>query len=195
MPEYEKPRYKKPYTKYPNSQDMQPMDDYNDAEIVKGNKKVWFLNGDIVRVHHKDRAAGMLTLYNLNQDKFMSILVDEWVRKRKRAYTVRQTGLLINRNPTYLSQLVAKKMIPPPMAANKEGKRGNGKKVYYSEDDVFELRDFFANRHWGGKRKDGLITNNTTPTRQELSRRMGDGVLQYTKNNKGEIVPIWAETI
>jgi hypothetical protein len=27
-------------------------DEYNQASVISGNKKVWFLNGDLVRVHH-----------------------------------------------------------------------------------------------------------------------------------------------
>ena len=185
----------KPYQKFKNAQDMRNMDEYNDSAIVLAAKKIWFLNNELVRVHHTDRGAGMLTLWNYPQEKFVGILIDEWVKKRKRAYSIRATGLLLNRNPTYLSQLATKKMIFPASNTHPEGKRKVGNRCYYSEDDVYELRDFFASRHWGAKRKDGRVTNNTTPTVQELNRKMGVGILQYTKNNDGEIVPIWSESI
>ena len=60
---------------------------------------------------------------------------------------------------------------------------------------VFYLREYFASKHWGRKRNDGLVTNNTSPSEAEVRRRMGTDVLQYTKNSDGEIVPIWSETI
>ena len=181
--------------KYKNAQDMQSMDNYNDSKVVRANKSLWFINGDLVRVHHKSRGEGTITLYNITQDKFQGILADEWVKKRKRAYGVRQAGLLLNRNPQYLSHLYAHEVIKAPLPANKDGKRARGFHSYYSEEDIFELRDFFSTRHWGRARKDGLVTNNTTPTRAELKRKMGDGILHYTKNNQGEIVPIWSESI
>jgi hypothetical protein len=34
-----------------------------------------------------------------------------------------------------------------------------------------------------------------TPTSQELTRRMGDGILTYTKTEDGRFIPVWAENI
>jgi hypothetical protein len=49
--------------------------------------------------------------------------------------------------------------------------------------------------HHGAKRKDGLTTNNKTPTEQELRYAMGDGILLYTKTEDGRFIPIFNETI
>lgn len=181
--------------KYHNPQDMMDMSEYNDAPVAKAVKTVWFLNGDMVRVYHNTRSEGVVTLYNITQDKLQTILLQEWLKKRVPAYGVRATALLLNRNPHYLAQCAKRGLIPTPMGASKGGKRGLRIRAYYSEDDVFYLRDYFASKHWGRKRKDGLVTNNTTPTEAEVRRRMGNDMLQYTKNNEGEIVPIWRETV
>ena len=34
-----------------------------------------------------------------------------------------------------------------------------------------------------------------TPTTQELTRRMGDGILTYTKTEDGRFIPVWSENI
>jgi len=47
----------------------------------------------------------------------------------------------------------------------------------------------------GRPRKDNLITNNMTPTSQELTRRTGDGILVYTKTEDGRFIPVWTESI
>jgi len=47
----------------------------------------------------------------------------------------------------------------------------------------------------GAKRKDGLITNNSVPTIQELNRRMGSGILTYTRTEDGKFIPLWSETL
>jgi hypothetical protein len=34
-----------------------------------------------------------------------------------------------------------------------------------------------------------------TPSAQELTRRMGDGILTYVKTEDGRFVPVWGESI
>ncbi len=60
---------------------------------------------------------------------------------------------------------------------------------------VKEIRDILATYHIGRPRKDNLITNDITPNRQELTRRMGDGILTYTRTEDGRFIPIWSESI
>ena len=43
--------------------------DYNSAPVISGSKKIWFLNGDLVRIYHSSRATGTITLYNINKDQ------------------------------------------------------------------------------------------------------------------------------
>lgn len=180
---------------YEKADPMLPMERYNSANITKPCGKIWFLNGDLCRVYHRDRSGGIITLYNITQDKLQSILVDEWVRKRVNAYSVGATAKLLNRNPKYIADLVKRGILPPPTGASKDGKRGLRIRAYYSEDQVFELREVFSERRWGAPRKDGLKTNNHTPTVQEMTRRMGKGLLQYTRDEDGNFLPIWGETI
>ena len=44
-------------------------EEYNDAPVIPGNKKVWFLNGDLVRVHHLNRSNGIMSVYNIIKDQ------------------------------------------------------------------------------------------------------------------------------
>ena len=86
-------------------------------------------------------------------------------------------------------------MIPAPIGCSKDGKTGWQIRSYYSEEHVREIRAILASIHIGQPRKDGLITNNQTPTSQELTHRMGDGILVYTKTEDGRFIPIWDESI
>ena len=38
---------------------------YNSETVIQGNKKIWFLNGDLVRLHHSSRSTGMVSVYNI----------------------------------------------------------------------------------------------------------------------------------
>lgn len=52
-----------------------------------------------------------------------------------------------------------------------------------------------AQTHMGRERKDGLVTNNKTPTEQELRYAMGDGMIYYVKNEEGKFIPVFSETL
>ncbi len=175
--------------------DMVPMNEYNDRPFRKPGGKVWFLNGDLVRVYHRSRGQGVITLYNINEDCLQTILVEEWFKKRRRAYNMKSSAELVNRNRKYLPVLVKKGIIPPPVGAARDRKPAWQVMSYYSEDQIREIRDILAGIQWGRPRNDGLITNNFTPTVQELTRRFGDGILTYTKTEDGRVIPVWDETL
>ena len=54
---------------------------YNESPVIPGNKKVWFLNGDLVRIHHYNHSNGIMSVYNINKDQIestFSSLSKEW---------------------------------------------------------------------------------------------------------------------
>jgi hypothetical protein len=168
---------------------------YNDKPVIKGNQKIWFLNGDLVRLHHSSRSTGMVSFYNITRDRLETCLRSDFRRNRQRAYTVAETAILVNRHRKYMPSLIKRGVIPQPIGATLGGKRGWQIRAYYSEDTVREIRQILSTIHIGMPRKDKLITNNTTPTQQEISRRMGDGILTYTRTEDGRYIPVWAESI
>ena len=168
---------------------------YNNEPVIKGNQKVWFLNGDLVRLYHSSRSTGMVTVYNINKDRMETCLRTDFRKNRQRAYTIAETAILVNRHRKYMPSLIKRGVIPPPVGSSIGGKTGFQIRAYYSEDHVREIRAILASIHIGQPRKDGLITNNMTPTNQELTRRMGDGILTYTKTEDGRFIPVWAESI
>lgn len=168
---------------------------YNNAPIIPGNKKVWFLNGDLVRVHHLNKSNGIMSVYNITQDRIESCLISDFKKKRERAYTVGQTAELVNRHKKYMPSLMKRGIIPHPTGSQKGGKTGFQVRSYYSESQVWAIRDILASYHIGRPRKDKLITNDITPSPQELTRRMGDGIITYTKTEDGRFIPVWSESI
>lgn len=170
-------------------------EDYNKAPVVQASKKIWFLNGDLVRTYHINRSNGIMSVYNITKDQIESCLISDFKKNRQRAYTVGQTAELVNRHKKYMPQLVFAGVIPPAMGAQKGGATAWQVRSYYSESQVRELRDILASYHQGRPRKDGLRTNDTTPSKQELTRRMGDGILTYTRTEDGRFIPVWSETL
>ena len=168
---------------------------YNNDPVIKGSKKLWFLNQDLVRLYHSSRSTGMVTFYNITKDRLETCLRTDFRRNRQRVYTVSQTAKLINRHRKYMPTLIKNGIIPPPVGARLNGERGWQIRSYYSEDHIREIRAILGSRHIGQPRRDGLITNNSIPTSQELTRRMGDGILTYTKTEDGRFIPVWSENI
>ena len=168
---------------------------YNNEPVIKGNQKVWFLNGDLVRLYHSSRSTGMVTVYNINKDRIETCLRSDFRKNRQRAYTIAETAILVNRHRKYMPSLIKRGVIPKPVGSSVGGITGFQIRAYYSEDHVREIRAILASIHIGQPRKDGLITNNMTPTNQELTRRMGDGILTYTKTEDGRFIPVWSESI
>jgi len=170
-------------------------EDYNSSKVIPGNKKVWFLNGDLVRIHHLNKSNGIMSVYNIIQDRIESCLIADFKKNRERAYTVGETAQLVNRHKKYMPSLMKRGVIPFPTGSQKGGETGWQVRSYYSESQVYEIRDILASYHIGTPRKDKLITNNITPTRQELTRRLGDGMLTYTRTEDGRFIPTWQESI
>lgn len=170
-------------------------EEYNSSPIIPGSKTVYFLNGDLVRTYHLNRASGIMSVYNINTGNIESCLIGDFKKNRLRAYTVNETSKLVNRHRKYMPRLMDAGKIPYPTSAAIDKVRGWQIRSYYSENQVHEIRDILATYHQGRPRKDGLIHNDITPTRQELTRRMGDGILTYTRNAEGEFIPVWSETL
>lgn len=167
----------------------------NITVVRRPRRRVWFLNGDLVRVEHTSRAAGIVTLYNLTKDRRETAVVVEFKKKRKRAFTVKETAQLLNCHRKHIPRLVKRGVIPDPVGELPNGKRAFHYLSYYSEEVIMEARKAMSQIHHGAARKDGLITNNKTPTEQELRYAMGDGILLYTKTEDGRFIPIFNETI
>jgi len=170
-------------------------EEYNNSPVLPGNKKVWFLNGSLVRIHHLNRSNGIMSVYNITKDQIESCLISDFKKNRERAYTVGQAADLVNRHKKYMPNLMNRGVIPFPMGAQKGGSTGWQVRSYYSESQVRSIRDILASYHIGRPRLDRLITNDITPTKQELTRRMGDGILTYTRTEDGRFIPVWSESI
>lgn len=163
--------------------------------IQRPRRRTWFLDGDLVRITHSSRAQGIVVLYNCTKACNMTTTMVEFKRKRKRAYTVMETAALLNYHRKSIPRLVKNGFLPPPVGELPGGETAFHYLSYYSEDHIWEARNLMAQTHMGRTRKDGLVTNNKTPTEQELRYAMGDGMLFYVKDENGRFIPVFSETM
>ena len=161
---------------------------------IKPSSTIFFINKDLVRMIHSNRANDICQFYNFTQDKQQSMVYSDFKKHRKRAYTVVNTARIFKRSKVQLERWIEKELIGPPTGAVAGGKRTFRKMSYYSEDDLFTIRSVLATIHIGRPRKDGFVNpSKDVPTERELRSLIGDAIMLYTKTKDGEFVPVWAE--
>lgn len=159
---------------------------------VKPSAKLFFINKDLVRVLASNRGQNIIYLFNLTKDKEQSMLLSDFKKHRKRAYTVIDSCRLLNKSPSQVRAYIRSGFINPPTGILADGERSYTRKSYYSEDDIFEIRSALSTIHIGRPRKDGKVSNSML-TEQDLRARMGDALVLYTRTKEGDFVPVWAE--
>jgi hypothetical protein len=158
------------------------------------SKVIFFINGDLVRVLHSNRAINICSLYNFTKDKEQSMLLTDFKKHRKRAYSISNTLRIFKRSRMQLERWIKDGIIPPPTGATKDGVRVFRKLSYYSEEDLFAIRDGISKIHRGRPRKDSRITSGKdVPSEKDLRSLLGDAIMLYTKTKDGKFVPVWQE--
>lgn len=107
-----------------------------------------------------------------------------------KAYSTGQVEKLIGRHQTYIAKLVADGTVKRPQQTYTLDGNFSPGKFKWSEKDILELHDYFANTHSGRPRKDGLITARAMPSRAELVAMMRNDTAVYVKEGE-RFVPVW----
>lgn len=166
----------------------------NRKPFIKPSNVIFFLNKDLVRVLHINKASNLCSLYNYITDKEQSMLYSDFKKHRKRAFGVNNTIKIFNRSRIQFERMIANEVIPKPTGATLGGVRTWQKMSYYSEDDLFTIREAMCNIHIGRPRKDGRVTpRKDVPSEKDLRSLIGDAIMLYTQNKNGEFIPVWSE--
>jgi hypothetical protein len=161
---------------------------------VKPSKAIFFLENNLVRLLHYNRANDICSLYNFNLDKEQTMLYSDFKKHRRRAYSIVNTLRIFKRSRMQMERWIKLGLISPPIGTTPGGERRFQKMSYYSEDDLFTIRSVLATIHKGRPRKDGRITpRRDVPTEKELRSLIGDAIMLYTKTEDGRFIPVWQE--
>ena len=159
-------------------------------------KKVWFVNGDLCSIHHKLKSERIVTLYNWNTDSLLSMTYADFNKYKKKAYTITEASELLHRHHFVMSRYITQGIIPPPRGRGLNGERPTPKApAYYSEKDLYEIRDILSQIHIGRARKDGLITNNSMPSEKELRYAINQITCAYVKDEHGREISVLSDDI
>lgn len=160
---------------------------------VKPAKKICFVNGDLIRLDRSVKSANITYFFNITQGKPQTMLYTDFKKYRKRAYSVASSAKILNRGTAQLHRYVQQGLIKPPTGSMLGGEQRFGVNAYYSEDDLFEIREAMTTVHRGKPRLDGGVTPSRVLTENELRARIGDALMLYTRTKDGRYVPTWAE--
>ena len=174
---------------------MTELEIYNDSPIVKPLGNMWALDNQLYKVYGKDRANNMVTLVNQHSHQRVTMLWTDFVKRRENIYSVKRVAELLNRHHSWLRREIWYGVFKTPMYVSPDGLRMKGKQGFYTENDVYEMRDIMAERRRKNSKGNYSSPRSIIPTRQELTRRMGRGMLMYTRLSDGRFIPVWDETV
>lgn len=165
-----------------------------DRKTTTPARSFFFLNGELVKVLHKNKAHNIVYLFNYNRQREQTARLTDFVKHRERAFSIAAAAWVLGYSKYgFLKNLYAGNVFPPRYLTP-DGEKGIAR-AYYSESQLFELRELlsFVDQP-GARRKDGRTTSRTI-SEQELRYRLGHGMLLYTQGLDGEMIPVWSESI
>lgn len=169
-----------------------------DNKPLRFNKKRFFINSKFHEVVNVNRSAGMIRAYNFIDDSIVTYSISDYKKFRQQAFTIGNVSKLVGRDTTAIWKAIDRGAITKPYMLPLKKDAGKGQFAvgrvgvyYFSEDNIYEVREYFASIHKGRPRADGAITSYKVPTVEELDALLGKREMVYVKNKNGEYVPIW----
>lgn len=163
-------------------------------EIQSGvNKKYvtrfYFLNGRLYKIIKVDRSANVCYLYSVEEEEVKKFINSDFKKFRKNAYKINRVSKILGRHPDRIRRAIWEEKVSKPLLVRKtETDSGN---YWFTEDNIRELRDFFASVHRGRPRKDGITISKNVPTKEELEALLGNKEMLYVRGKDGKFVPVW----
>lgn len=173
--------------------DIQKRDSYLSQEepwrIAPYKGKMFFINKKLHRRVKINKSMRIVSAYDYEAGKLVTIAYSDFKRFRQRAFLISEAAKILRRHPNAIRYAIYDNSIPSEVP---RVFRKNGVGIYYlSEDHIFELRDYFASKHRGRPRKDGVIVSQNVPSVEELEVFFGRRELLYTRTKDGKFVPVW----
>ena len=109
--------------------------------VIEPCKRIFFVERKLYRVILSNKSQNIVYLFSINEGKEQAMLLSDFRKNRKRAYTIIDTARLLNRAEAQMHRYIDQGIAPPPIGAAIGGVRTFHKKSYYSEDEAIESID------------------------------------------------------
>lgn len=150
----------------------------------------FFLDGELYKKIRIVRSENILVAYSFSQEKRMWFNYQQSLRNYQRAYKTKQVAELIEKSEAYINDLIKRNLIDRPSGVSYAIANRRPGPVYWSEDDVLNLRsNLFAlarkNKYGEPYKNFKLISE------AELLHKMRGGEEYYIRDDKGNFVKVW----
>lgn len=152
--------------------------------------KFFYLNGSLHKILHRSRSSDQVKAYDYTDGKRKIYVYSEVLKTMQQAYTLAEVAKMVGRSKDRVYRYISEGLIAPPQREYLLDQPDRLGRYWFSEDDVLDLIEYMSTVHWGRPRKDGMITNDRTPTRRDMRAMMKQHQVIYVKED-GEFVPIW----
>lgn len=158
------------------------------SHTINKKRKYFFINNHLYRLVKANRSTNMVYAFDIEKKEITKYTYSDYKKFKKRAFTIKDVSILIRRHPDRIRKAFNEGMVKKPMLADLNGRNGI---YYFSEENIYDLRNHFATVHMGKKRKDGMITPKSLPSVQELDALLGKTEMLYIRTQEGNFVPVW----
>jgi hypothetical protein len=156
--------------------------------LVKTKNLIFFLNGDLHRLIKTNAAANICYAFNYNKNEVVKYPYKDYKKFRKPAFKIGEVATILRRHRDRIRRAFIEGHVSKPILIDYKGRTGV---YYFSEEDIYELREYFAGVHRGRPRADGIIVSKNVPTEAEVDAVLGKTPTLYVRTKEGNFVPVW----
>jgi hypothetical protein len=153
--------------------------------------RYFYLNGNLHKSLHINRGADRIVTWCYPLHKRIAYTYSDVKKNKEPAFTTTEMAAMLNRRPLAIERAILKGGITPPQYTYGLNENKIKYKYMWSEKDIMEAHEYFANTHYGRPRKDGRITPLRLPTARELRAMIRQETILYVKGEDGEFRPVW----
>lgn len=163
------------------------------AQTKRPTLKYFFINDQLHKKLEINRGKDLLTAWNFPEGKKVSFSYTDVLRRYEKAFYTKEVAAMVNRTVTSIQNALSGGMIKQPQYTY--ALDDPSKTIYaymWSEKDILELLDFFAETHRGRPRKDGGVTAAANlPTPREVRAMIHEeGETLYIQSGD-TFIPTW----
>lgn len=151
---------------------------------------LFFMNNQLHRLIRKSYANNICYAFSYETNKVEKYTYKDYKKFKKKAYLISEVSRILRRHPDRIRVAFYEGGVKRPFLLEYKGRTPV---YYFSEDDIYRLRDYFATVHRGRPRSDGLITSRDVPSVGEIDAILGKRTALYVRTPEGEFIPVWRQ--
>lgn len=165
----------------------------DDIMRLPRQRKLRFVDGKLYKIIKEERAAGLVKMYDYKEDKIVIMLRSDVFKKGQLTFNKWEVCDLLDISINTLEKWQKRYDLPraTPLSRGEIGLRIHS---YFSEDDIFEIRERMAMIAALTKWNTNKVASKLL-TEEELATKMGRRLGVYIKDSNGEFIPIWQAKI